>query len=149
MKKIVCMLCFIFMFANNTSISFAYNPNRPEWKDICPYGYENANEYNTTKSVVGTDKHWKIKEYNYWVDRKQRFENDLKECDKLEIEYQNVCYSKLLTREEKINSTTITPLQEWEQKKANMQQKGQNYLMYDAMKNKNYNINGNIRLNHW
>lgn len=148
MKKIFLLFCLIIL-TNTTSICFAYNPNRPEWKDICPYGYEDANEYNTSKSIVGTDKHWAIKEYNYWVDRKKRFENDLAECDILETEYQNACYLKLSAREEKLNMTTITPLQEWGKRQNQWRQSGQNYMMYDAIKNKNYNINGNIRINNW
>lgn len=135
------------MFTSIAIPSLAYNPNRPEWKDICPFGYEEANEYNLTKSLPATEKHWKIKEYNYWVNRKKRFESDLKQCDELQIEDQNACYTKLSAREEKLNMTTVTPMQEWRQKQAQWQQNHQNYMMYDAMKNKNYNynINGNMQ----
>ena len=125
MKKI--LFVFIIMFICNMvalSNEQNYNPNRPEWKDFCPFGMENIVDHNTQKSIIGTDKHWQIKEYNYWVDRKNDFNNDLKVCDGItnNIENQNQCYNKVADRQNRINQTAITPWQEWQNKKAQWQQ---------------------------
>lgn len=125
MKNII--LIFMILFYFNTSVlanEQKYNPNRPEWKDFCPFGMENADSYNTQKSVIGTDKHWQIKEYNYWVDRKNDFNNDLNLCDAItnNIENQNQCYNKMVDRQNRINQTAITPWQDWQNKKAQWQQ---------------------------
>lgn len=143
MKKSFIIVIFILFIIP----CFAYDKNRPEWKDFCPFGYENANEYDNSKSLAGTDKHWKIKEYNYWVSRKKSFEDDLSKCDELNAEDRKACYEKLTVREERLNQTTITPLQEWQNRQNQWKQAGQSYMMYDAIKNKNYNINGNTNHN--
>lgn len=125
MKKIFFVT--ILMVFCIVTICFAeqkYSPNRPEWKDFCPFGLENISEYNTQKSLAGTDKHWQIKEYNYWVDRKKDFEKDLKTCDEItnDPENQNQCYAKLIDRQNRHNQSDVTPLQVWQNKKAQWQQ---------------------------
>lgn len=125
MKKF--LFTTILMITCNMTACFAtqeYSPNRPEWKDFCPFGLENIEGYNTQKSVIGTDKHWQIKEYNYWVDRKNDFNKDLQVCDEIKNnpENQTQCYNKLIARQNRLNQSDVTPLQVWQSKKAQWQQ---------------------------
>lgn len=136
MKKIILLLMVTMAIPAYAS----YNPDRPEWKDFCPYGYEDITTYSTESSIPGTDRHWKIKEQNYWVDRRHDFEHELSVCDEIADNQrnQNACYKKLTERQNRLNQTTKTPMQMWEEKKAERRNNQLQYLRYDAMKNKNY-----------
>lgn len=126
MKKNIALFTIIILLIGLAANSEdnQYNPNRPEWKDFCPFGLENIESYNVQKSLAGTDKHWQIKEYNYWVDRKKDFEKDLKTCDELanNPENQNQCYAKLIDRQNRHNQSDVTPWQVWQNKRAQWQQ---------------------------
>ena len=51
-------------------VSFAdtqkYNPNRPEWDELCPYGMADVT-LDTSRHIPGTKAAWKAEEQNYWV----------------------------------------------------------------------------------
>ena len=80
-----------------------YDPNRPEWKDFAPYGWDSVTldpkegtYWNTVKMQQAAARH-------YWYDRRQDFERDLVKCDSLQGDYKYACYEKLKIRQSNIN----------------------------------------------
>ena len=67
MKKNIALLTTIILLIGiaANSENNQYNPNRPEWKDFCPFGLENIESYNVQKSLAGTDKH-----FIGWIEKK-------------------------------------------------------------------------------
>lgn len=122
MKKVLILLAIIINF---NSLSFAesikYNPNRPEWNEFCPFGFE-APVTKETKWYQPYYTKMNAKEQNYWAQRKQDFEKSLDFCDKVEIKYQNACYEKIKTRQINLNNNHVTALKESENVQAQIMQ---------------------------
>ena len=81
----------------------SYNPNRPEWKDFAPYGWDNVTLDPKEGTYWNTEKIQQATARHYWYDRRQDFERDLAQCDRLQNEYRNACYEKLKIRQANIN----------------------------------------------
>ena len=115
MRKLSLIVLLLFA-CNLVSIADTqkYNPNRPEWDDLCPYGMANVTLDNK-KHIPGTKAAWKAEEQNYWVQRREDFEKGLAFCDGVEASTQNACYEKLVAKQQKISAEHITPEQRWEQ----------------------------------
>lgn len=173
MKRFL-FLAFAINFAIITvSANTEYNPNRPEWNDFCPLGMINAQKvepkwYNSYYAKLD------IKDKNYWADRRIDFEQSLTKCDSLDKNNQNACYEKLKQRQASLNSTYISPQQQYQadlnraqgiqnmlnqQEQVNIQKEQlnlqkQQVLMQNmtkwsdvAPKQYNVNLNHNIRYN--
>ncbi len=147
-----------------------YNPNRPEWKEICPYGMEYVAPDNSFH-MPGTMKALHAEDSNYWYQRKQNFEKELSFCDSVDIGSRNACYEKLRMREYQTNSTYVSAQERYAQRQAQWAQVGnalqqqnyqqqqlklqrQNMMMQNmtkwsdvAPRQYNVNVNHNIRYN--
>lgn len=108
-----------------------YNPNRPEWKDICPYGMEYVAPDNNFH-LPGTKKALYAEDANYWYQRKQNFEKELSFCDSVNQNAKNVCYEKLRNREQQINSTYVSAQERYAQRQMQWSQIG------NALQQQNY-----------
>ena len=98
-----------------------YNPNRPEWNEFCPFGMENA-VIDTKFHLPMSQKGLTAKEQNYWVERKQDFEQNLSFCDSVEKASQDACYQKLRNRQYQINATYDSPQEKAAQQQAQFMQ---------------------------
>lgn len=121
--------------------STAYNPDRPEWIEFCPYGYENASKDNEFH-LWGTNSRYKAEDQNYWVERRKDFEKHLAYCDKIQDSIaQSGCYLKLRQRQNRISASYVDPWTKAEIRQEKMRQGLGMWMMYDATKNKNVNVN--------
>lgn len=84
----------IFIFLTLFASTVFADDIRPQWKDICPSGLENA-EYKEIQQFwpEGTKDTQEI--YNYWAKRRLDFEEELVKCDFLSEELRNGCYENL------------------------------------------------------
>ena len=92
----VVILLFLFSIFFNQSVNA--ESIRPQWKDLCPKGLENA-EYKEIQWYwpEGTKSTQSI--YNYWADRREEFEQNLAECDSIQGGVNNSCYNELRKRQ--------------------------------------------------
>ena len=94
LRKLILLFVFLLCFlqcADAESI-------RPQWKDFCPKGLENA-EYKEIQWFwpEGTKSTQAI--YNYWAERRTEFEKSLAECDSIQGGLNNSCYEELRERQ--------------------------------------------------
>lgn len=75
----------------------------------------------------------------YWYQRKQDFERNLDSCDNLNDNYKNACYAKLRDRQNRLNSTYVSPEERYKVWEAKMQR------IKDAMYQEPREYNVNIR----
>lgn len=80
-----------------------YDPNRPEWKDFAPYGWDKVTLDPKEGTYWTTEKINKATARRYWYERRQDFEKDLAQCDRLQKDYKYACYEKLKIRQANIN----------------------------------------------
>ena len=92
----VVILLFLFSIFFNQIVNA--ESIRPQWKDLCPKGLENA-EYKEIQWYwpEGTKSTQSI--YNYWADRREEFEQNLAECDSIQGGVNNSCYDELRKRQ--------------------------------------------------
>lgn len=127
-----------------------YDPNRPEWSEFCPYGLENARTKDDSFHMWGTNARYSADFQNYWVDRKKDFDNHLAQCDSVQDTNSRYgCYAKLRERQHRITANYVDPWQQAEIRRQRWAQAGQAWMMYDAMKNQNVNVNHSGTVNRY
>lgn len=94
MKIFFLVIISLFIFEK----VFAAVLERPEWKDICPPGYENA-EYNDIQWFWPESTKTTQNIYNYWAKRRVDFENSLAECDFMLPTFKETCYENLKSKQ--------------------------------------------------
>lgn len=138
-KVIIVLLILISSFGLCTFASYEkYNPNRPEWNEFCPFGMENPQPVKIKFMDSVMDKYIK-QDLIYWYQRKQDFERNLDSCDNLNDTYKNACYAKLRDRQNRLNSTYVSPEERYKVWEAKMQR------IKDAMYQEPREYNVNIR----
>lgn len=71
---------------------------RPQWKDICPQGFEDA-VYNDVQWFWPESTKATQNIYNYWAKRRVDFENSLAECDFMLPTFKETCYENLKSKQ--------------------------------------------------
>lgn len=85
-------------------ISMAQEPVTPKWTDFCEPGYENAvyKKYDDVLNIFSFVKTERVKK-NYWAQRRQAFEQNLKTCEELDDLAKDFCYTELINSEDQKN----------------------------------------------
>ena len=119
-----------------------YDPNRPEWSEFCPYGLENITTKDDSFHLWATNSRYSADNRNYWVDRRKDFEKHLAQCDSVQdTNARYGCYAKLRQRQQRITENYVDPWQRAEIQRQKWAQASQTWMMYDAIKNQNINVN--------
>jgi len=93
-KRFVWAVISLFMFGT----VFAAVLERPQWKDICPAGFEDA-VYNDVQWYWPESTKTTQTIYNYWAKRRVDFENSLVECDFMLPAFKETCYENLKSKQ--------------------------------------------------
>jgi len=93
-KRFVWAVISLFMFVT----VFAAVLERPQWKDICPAGFEDA-VYNDVQWYWPESTKTTQTIYNYWAKRRVDFENSLVECDFMLPAFKETCYENLKSKQ--------------------------------------------------
>lgn len=94
MRGFLYLVMFIFL----SGTASAGILGRPQWKDICPEGLENA-QYNEIQWFWPESTKATQDIYNYWAKRRVEFENAVVECDFMFSPFKENCYENLKSQQ--------------------------------------------------
>ena len=116
----------------NGYVNNSYNPNRPEWRDFCPHGWENVTLDPKEGTYLIAAKANLASARRYWYERRTNFEKDVSNCDMVQPEYKNICYQKIAARQLKLNQERETYVQQLREEQLIRQQQAAMFAQQNA-----------------